>query len=94
MTVVLINPFEIPAGEEEAFLGFWRETAEQVKQQPGFIGTRLHRSLKPDARFRFVNVAIWESEEAYHGAFRRVEIREQQPGVRASPALYEVAAEY
>ena len=94
MPVVLINPFEVPAGEEERFLALWRETAEQVKGQPGFLGTRLHRARHPDARFRFVNIALWESEEAFHEAFRHVQIREEQPGVRASPALYDVAAEY
>ncbi|MFL5592910.1 MAG: antibiotic biosynthesis monooxygenase family protein [Ktedonobacteraceae bacterium] len=41
-TVILINPFEVPAGQEEEFLTQWREAAEHLRQAPGFISTRLH----------------------------------------------------
>jgi heme-degrading monooxygenase HmoA len=57
-SVVLINPFEVPAGQEEEFLPRWREAAEELRHAPGFVSTRLHESLDPQAKFRFVNVAI------------------------------------
>jgi heme-degrading monooxygenase HmoA len=55
--VILINPFEVPAGEEEAALRFWEEAAESMRRQPGFISTRLHKALSPEARFAYVNIA-------------------------------------
>ena len=30
MSVVLINPFEVPQGQEEAFLTWWYEAAEHL----------------------------------------------------------------
>ena len=39
-----------------------------MRQQPGYVSTRLHRSSDPDARFRFVNVAEWETAEAFGAA--------------------------
>src|SRR5260370_16425436 len=55
-TIVLINPFEVPQGQEEAFLKGWHAAAEHLRQAPGFLSTRLHESLDPQAKFRFVNV--------------------------------------
>jgi heme-degrading monooxygenase HmoA len=56
--VVLINPFEVPEGQEQEFLKQWREAAEHLRHASGFVLTRLHQSLDPQAKFRFVNVAI------------------------------------
>ena len=47
MPVTLINPFEVPAGKEAEALAFWEKAAAFMKQQPGFISTRLHRALVP-----------------------------------------------
>ena len=47
MSVVLINPFEVPQGQEEAFLKGWHEAAKVLRQAPGFLSTRLHESLDP-----------------------------------------------
>lgn len=94
MPVILINPFSVPRGKEDEFLAMWRETAERVKNAPGFIETRMHRSLDPDADFRFVNVARWESEAAWRAAFAGQPPRELGGPVTAHPALYEVIAEY
>lgn len=94
MPVVLINPFSVPKGMEDEFLKTWNETAEVMKNKPGFINTKLHRSLDPDARFQFVNVALWESTEAYHAAFSDYEPKEKQLLIEANPALYQVEVEY
>jgi heme-degrading monooxygenase HmoA len=55
-TVTLINPFEVPKGKEEAVLKMWEKAAEFMKKQPGFVSTRLHRALSPEARFHLINV--------------------------------------
>jgi heme oxygenase (mycobilin-producing) len=94
MSVVLINPFEVPQGQEDAFLQGWRAAASHLRQAPGFISTRLHESLDPQARFRFVNVAEWESAQQFQAAmndetFQR--IRRQIAGV-GDPTLYHVTS--
>ena len=91
MPVTLINAFEVPLNNETMFLEQWKRTSEQVKGQKGFIETRLHRALKDNARFLYVNVAIWENEELYHSAFKTIDVHESKNAdVHANPALYRV----
>ena len=92
MSVILINPFEVPEGtDDEEFLRGWQRAADYMRQQPGFLSSRLHRALRPNARFRFVNVAEWASPEDFQAAIEDEEFREiAQRGVPGSPALYEV----
>ncbi|MDF5709923.1 MAG: antibiotic biosynthesis monooxygenase [Nostoc sp. S4] len=97
-TVVLINVFCIPQGMEDEFVAKWHQTAELMKNEPGFIETKLHRSLLPTARFQFINIAKWSSESTWQAAFsKRIsqhEIFEQQLPIEANPALYQIEAEY
>ena len=92
MSVILINPFEVPEGtEDEQFLRGWERAAEYMRQQPGFVSSRLHRALAPDARFRFINVAEWASPQDFQSAVDSEEFRElAKGGSPGSPALYEV----
>lgn len=91
MGVVLINPFEVPAGKDDDFLTAWKGVAEYMRAQPGFIATRLHRSLAPDAKFRFVNVAEWESPRHFQAAVDNPELMKLAQGAPPShPSLYEV----
>ena len=92
MSVVLINPFEVPeARNDEEFLRGWERAADYMRRQPGFVSTRLHRALAPDARFRFVNVAEWASPQEFQAAVGSEEFREMaKGGAPGSPALYEV----
>src|SRR5258708_22820672 len=94
-TIVLINPFEVPQGQEEVFLKGWHTAAEHLRQAPGFLSTRLHESLDPQARFRFVNVAEWESPQHFQAAMRTEAFEQISPKMpfTASPALYRVIAE-
>ncbi len=94
MPVTLINAFEVPVNDEAVFLEQWKQTSAQVKGRKGFVETRLHRALKDDARFLYVNVAIWENEELYHAAFRTIEVHEgKDANVHANPALYRVVVQ-
>jgi len=90
MTVVLINAFEVPAGEDDAFLAGWLGAREFLRTQPGYLSTRLHRSLTPTADFRYVNVAQWESADAFRAATSRPEFREQPVPYKFHASLYEV----
>ena len=92
MSVILINPFEVPEGaDDEAFLRGWERAADYMRQQPGFLSTRLHRALGPDARFRFVNIAEWASPQDFQAAVTSEQFREiARDAGPSSPALYEV----
>jgi heme-degrading monooxygenase HmoA len=92
-TVVLINPFEVPADQEDAeFLAGWQAAADYLQGRPGFVDARLHRALAPDARFRYVNVARWRSPADFRAAVTSEGFRALAGGtVPNFPALYEVA---
>jgi heme-degrading monooxygenase HmoA len=94
-TTVLINPFEVAdAVADDQFLAGWQRAAEYMRSQPGFVGTRLHRATSPDAKFRFVNVAEWQSPVAFRAAVTSEEFRRiAGNGPAGFPALYEVALE-
>ena len=65
--VVLINQFNIAAGDVARFPELWAQDAAFMKQQPGFISTQLHRGTAGSTTF--VNVAVWESARALGRAF-------------------------
>lgn len=97
-TVILINPIEIPAEDEESFLSVWLQAAEHMRHAPGFRSLRFHKSLDPQAKFLFVNVAEWESREQWQEAVRTQPVRiteEMQKCWPASgyPALYQMIVE-
>jgi heme-degrading monooxygenase HmoA len=94
--VVLINLFSVPQGKEEEFAKMWAEALEFIKNEPGFIDANLHRSLDPNAKFQFVNVAHWENQEAWQAAFDKLQPQEliQQVPFEQIPALYEVAVHF
>jgi quinol monooxygenase YgiN len=93
--VVLINVFEVPAGTESDFIEWWKRSSEAMKKEPGFIDARLHRSRKPDARFRFINVAHWETEEALDLArCRNKDVLQSLQQGRGFPATYEAVLQY
>lgn len=92
--VVLINVFAVSLEMEDQFLKTWHKTCDFMRTTPGFIDTTLHRSLDSDTRFRFVNVAHWESAEAYQAALVRHEPGEKHLSIEANPALYTVETTY
>ena len=64
-SVILINSFEFPKEKENEAIRYWEIAADYMRSQPGFISTRLHKAVSPDARFRLVNIAEWESAEHF-----------------------------
>ena len=62
--VELVNCFEVPNGQEDKFFELWKNVNSYMVTKPGYVKHRLLRSLAPDARFRFVNLAEWESPAA------------------------------
>jgi heme-degrading monooxygenase HmoA len=98
MAVTLINVFSVPKGKEDDFVKWWQDVKTSITKQPGFISGRFHRSLKPDSRYRFINVALWENEDRYWKAYEKsatpMKARLDQLGVEMTPALYNVVFEY
>jgi hypothetical protein len=91
--VVLINLFEVPAGGEETAIHYWKAARDFLATQPGFVATRLHRSIGASARFQLVNVAEWSSAEAFQVASERMRKELGRPlpeGLKFTPALYQV----
>lgn len=98
--VTFINVFEIPADRVSGFLEGWAERARIMSTKQGFRDTRLHRALSPEGRFQLINVAHWDSVEAYAAAHADTEFQAgveavlQSRQVVASPQLYRVVAGY
>ncbi|HYA45418.1 MAG TPA: antibiotic biosynthesis monooxygenase family protein [Acidimicrobiales bacterium] len=91
--VVLINAFEVPEASDDAFLEAWERARAFLKTQEGYLSTRLHRSLSPGADFRFVNVALWQSAQAFQVAASKPEFREASVPFPFHASLYEVVRE-
>ena len=93
-SVTLINPFEVPAGQDDKFIAGWERANDHLSQRPGYLATSLHRSIGPDPDFRFVNVAHWASAEAFTAAITDPDFRTTaQIPYPAHPALYTAIAE-
>ena len=90
--VVLINPFEVPEGSDDEFLMAWEATKNFMERQKGYVSTKLHRSVDPKARFRYVNVAEWESPQDFLAALRHPDFVDLRDSIRFPhyPSLYEV----
>jgi heme-degrading monooxygenase HmoA len=89
--VILINAFEVPGGEDDAFLAPWRGARDVLAEQRGYLGTRLHRALG-DADFRFVNVARWSSPLMFFRALQEPAFAAASEAIpfASHPALYQV----
>lgn len=93
---VLINPFEVPVGKLDASIKYWEDCRDFLKTQPGYVSTKLHQSIKDDAKFELINVAVWESPKAFMEATKKMM---QQPnivpveGLKPTPSLYTVIRE-
>ena len=74
--ITVINPFEVPRGREDEALSMWETFAEYFRKQPGYISTKLHKAINPDAKFHLVNIAEWESVEAFQAALNNPEIQD------------------
>jgi heme-degrading monooxygenase HmoA len=91
--VVLINAFEVSDGQAEQFIAAWEKTRHYLQSQPGYIDTKLHQAVTPEADFQFVNVALWETAEAFLAATQSEGFRESAIGLlgyQPHPSLYRV----
>jgi heme-degrading monooxygenase HmoA len=66
--ITFLNCFTVPAGRDEAFLALWTTVNTYMAPKPGYVDHSLHRSLDPASPYRFINVAHWESADAWRAA--------------------------
>lgn len=98
--VTLINTVDVPAERVDEFLADWQRRADLMSTLPGFLDYTLHRALTEDTHFQLINVAHWESNEAFQEALNNPEFNELRESARrqfdftvtATPALYRVVA--
>jgi heme oxygenase (mycobilin-producing) len=86
------TPSRSHPGGDDAFLAAWEASRAFLATQPGYLGTRLHRSLSPEADFRFVNIGRYTSPQAFQTAIGQPQFRLAAAAIqhRAHPGLYEV----
>ena len=91
MTVTLLNVFIVPDDKEEEFFEDWRRTADHFQHTPGFVECHFHKNTGVgNGTFKFINIAKWESAEAWRVAHEDYPPPEYGiPGVKGHPAIYE-----
>lgn len=92
----VINPYIVPAGQEAAFIEQWDRRIQWLKQQPGFLDARLHRSIDPQAWFPFVSVTVWDGPENLERAMKRREFRElwSDTSFTGHPGIYGIEVKH
>lgn len=88
--VTLINVFDTTPEQQQALIDQWIRFTEEVRKEPGYIGTALHRSQDGT---RVVNYAQWRSEADFGNFLKRHGADFAQFGQNASridPHTYEV----
>lgn len=91
--VTLINPFVVQKGFLKQAIAMWDIARDFLKEQPGYISTKLHQSLAADASYQLINVAQWESAALFKqavGKMRKADILPRIEGVSGAPQLYAV----
>jgi heme-degrading monooxygenase HmoA len=94
MEPVLINAFEVPAGADDAFIAGWERSRDFLSAQDGYVDAALHRSLTPEADYRFVNVAPFRSVDEWEAAISSPEFPDREMPFEAHPSLYEVVRDH
>jgi heme-degrading monooxygenase HmoA len=97
MSLTLVNLFTVPEGEADAFEARFKAVCETLGGMPGFEGTELHRNAGVgDQSYAFVNIARWESADAWREALPKIMAQGQtleggllSGGVVPKAALYE-----
>lgn len=87
---MLINAFEVPIEGDEPFIAGWERARDFLASRGSFTNTALHRAVREDAEFRFVNVAQVESPQAWSEAVSDAAFPGREMPFRSHPSLYEV----
>ncbi|MGP3976587.1 antibiotic biosynthesis monooxygenase family protein [Streptomyces sp. 8N114] len=100
--VTFINIFEVAAEDADAVAAKWRERAAVMSTKPGFLDSRLHKARSAQGRFQLVNVAHWESQEAWEAASTDMDFASRAQAaqqatdtpLRPNTGLYDIVAQF
>lgn len=94
MTVTFVNLFEVDPARDEEFFALWREVDDYMTKQPGYVNHTMHRALDGRSLYRYINVAVWETEELHRDAhddgFRALVANPDWKPFPHTPGLFEV----
>ena len=88
--VTLINVFETTPEQQQALIDQWVHFTEVVRDEPGYVGTALHKSTDGT---RVINYAHWRSEadfDAFLGKHGADFAQSTQNASRIDPHTYTV----
>jgi heme-degrading monooxygenase HmoA len=88
--VTFINVFETTPEQQQALIDQWMRIAEVVRNEPGYLGTALHKSTDGT---RLLNYAHWRSQadfEAFQKRYGADFTQLVQNALRIDPHSYEV----
>ena len=88
--VTLINVFETTPEQQQALIDQWIRFTEVVRNEPGYLGTALHKSTDGT---RMINYAHWRSQADFDAFLKRHGAAFAQFGQNASridPHTYNV----
>lgn len=63
--VHVINAIEVPKGMESVAEEVRDRYVDYFRQQDGFCGSTFYRARDVGSSFHYVNIVIWESQEAF-----------------------------
>ncbi len=66
--VTLINVFETTPEQQQALIDQWIRFTEMVRNEPGYVGTALHKSTDGT---RMINYAHWRSQADFDAFLKR-----------------------
>lgn len=92
--ITVINVFAVADEHTEHFQQMWIQSLDILRTATGFIDSHLHTSLDSEVRFRFINVAHWDTEAHWRFAVAQDELLALIATVpyEQNPASYRVVA--
>ena len=92
--VVLVNVFTVDPSDREALVDAWKNDAQWMKRQPGYISTQLHAAVGESSMY--LNYAVWDSVADFRTAFSHPEFQDHlghyPSSAVTSPHLFEKIA--
>jgi heme-degrading monooxygenase HmoA len=88
-----IVAYEVHAEDSDKFLNAWKQANDYLREQPGFLETKLYKAASANPDFRFVNIGCWSDEDAFRSATQSIEFKEAAGPLEAYPihaSVYEV----
>src|SRR3981189_2071007 len=85
-------PSRSPAAKTNPSWRAGNEPTISCSPSPGYRSSQLHKSTETSADFRYVNVAVWDSEDAFRAATSRPEFRDISTEYPFHSSVYEVVS--